>query len=133
MLPAALAGFCREAPATLPPTNPSWYAPQIGFKVTRKGGAEPNALRKALAVTWPHLLYYAAFGLGCIYFAMRAAFGAWELWDVSGVLTGCCGPVGCLAGTHTHASSGQLLLVMHGPLIGRRAHRLQPVHKPSLT
>lgn len=40
---------------------------QIGFKVTSKEKVEETswvALKRGLAVTWPHLLYYLAFFVG---------------------------------------------------------------------
>lgn len=44
-------------------------------QVTSKDGEQESgwtAFRRALAVTWPHLTYYAAFLAGCIYFIVVA-------------------------------------------------------------
>lgn len=68
--------------------------PQISFKVTSKDKSEPSALSKALAVTWPHLLYYAVFALGTADFCWRAARGHMALWDVSRMHSCCTGVCG---------------------------------------
>lgn len=54
-------------------------------KVTKKkvaGEEEPDShwdeFKRALAVTWPHLLYYVALAAGTVFFIVRAALGSFK-------------------------------------------------------
>ena len=57
----------------------------LALQVTKKkvaGEEEPEShwedLKRALRVTWPHLLYYVALTAGTIYFIVRAALGCFK-------------------------------------------------------
>ena len=57
----------------------------LSLQVTQKklAGAEQqeshwDEFKRALWVTWPHLLFYAAFVAGTVYFVVRAAMGTFE-------------------------------------------------------
>ncbi|KAL4421860.1 hypothetical protein ABPG77_001342 [Micractinium sp. CCAP 211/92] len=58
---------------------------EIGFSVTKKDKEQDSqwaSFKKALSVTWPHLLYLIAFISGCIYFIVTAAEGQYSSWQI---------------------------------------------------
>ncbi|KAL4423966.1 hypothetical protein ABPG75_001267 [Micractinium tetrahymenae] len=58
---------------------------EIGFLVTKKDKEQDSqwaSLKKALGVTWPHLVYLAGFASGVLYFIVTTAKGWYSTWQI---------------------------------------------------